>query len=228
MNLITPFDLVEMFPTGQSVVIVGNAPSSRGAGLGAWIDSHDIVVRFNECALNDYARDLGSRTDILVTNPYPEARTRPLLDGKSCRLVLVINPTTRRGEKEVFARYVGTLPVLFTYTPDIRYARTGSLTTGTYATGLLPSLLLPSAVSITGFTCFLDNTAHHYWSDVTPPGAAKHDHADDARALIGAINRIGPKATVTAEIAWVARRLSLQLHERTKVKPLPDPRWSCS
>jgi hypothetical protein len=122
MKLITPFDLVAMFPERQSVAIIGNAPSLRANQLGGWIDAHDVVVRFNECCMRGFEADVGLRTDILVTNPYAESRPRPPLDGETTpKLVLVLNPQTRRGEKDVFAQWVGEIPVLFSLTPDMKW-----------------------------------------------------------------------------------------------------------
>lgn len=225
MRVMTTFDLVEMFPAGQSVAVVGNAPALKGAGLGGWIDGHGIVVRFNECAVDEFAKDVGGRTDILVTNPYPEGRTREPIDGGECRLVVVINPLTRRGDRAAFERYIGDRSVLFTYSPDVNHHHQGPLTTGTYALALLPALLAPKTVAVLGFTCFLDDTAHHYWSTMTPPGAAKHDHVGDARTLLAIINRLAAKITVTSEIAWVARRVGIGLDSRVAIRSLPDPKW---
>ena len=74
MRLLTPFEIISRLPEGRSVIFVGNAPSLKGEWLGNWIDAHDIVVRFNECPVKGFENDVGSRTDIVVTNPYPERR----------------------------------------------------------------------------------------------------------------------------------------------------------
>lgn len=52
---------------GRRVVIVGPAASLVGRGLGAWIDGHDLIVRFNlACPTPERLKpEIGSRTDIL-------------------------------------------------------------------------------------------------------------------------------------------------------------------
>lgn len=50
---------------GRSVAIVGNAQSLIGAGYGAEIDAHEIVVRMNRGVPEDPASQ-GARTDLLV------------------------------------------------------------------------------------------------------------------------------------------------------------------
>jgi hypothetical protein len=54
---------------GQTCV-VGNAGSLNGAGLGAQIDAHRCVVRFNRwCGEDSAAEDLGARLDVWVCTP---------------------------------------------------------------------------------------------------------------------------------------------------------------
>ena len=226
MKLITPFDFLEMLPMGRSLAVVGNAPSIQHPKLGQWIDSHDIVVRFNECALREFAPDIGMKTDIFVTNPFVETRTRPMLDGGNCRVVVVIFPQNRHYDRKAVETYIGPHSVLFTFAPDIRMGHVGPLTTGAYALGLLPRLLRPSQLSVTGFTCFFDDSAHHYWEKKAPPGVEKHDHLADARAILSVIPRRWSEAvTVTSELAWLARRVGISLDKRVAVKNLPDAKW---
>ncbi|MFW2831507.1 glycosyltransferase family 29 protein [Sphingomonas sp. ID0503] len=134
MEVITPFDFRDMFAEGGSLAIIGNAPSLVGEGLGAWIDSHDVVVRFNEAALAGFEADLGSRTDILVTNPYPEGRDRPPLDGFECRMVLAIAPLTRRGDAATFVVVRFNEAALAGFEADLG-SRTDILVTNPYPEG---------------------------------------------------------------------------------------------
>lgn len=55
---------LDKFLSGKSIAVVGNGPSERGKGLGAEIDSHDIVVRINNYRTKGYERDYGRRTDV--------------------------------------------------------------------------------------------------------------------------------------------------------------------
>lgn len=49
---------------GRTVAVVGNGPGEVGKGLGAEIDAHDVVVRFNCFMTEGYENDYGTRTDI--------------------------------------------------------------------------------------------------------------------------------------------------------------------
>ncbi|QNM83816.1 glycosyltransferase family 29 protein [Sphingomonas sabuli] len=228
-RLMTPFDLVSRFAGKPRMVIVGNAPSLRGSGRGEWIDGFDVVVRFNGCAIHGFEQDVGSRTDILVTNPYTETFHRAPADGLDCGMVLVIAPQTQRGDKAQFAQWAGDQDVLFTYTPDIYGedlpARTGSLTTGVYAVSLLRRILRPALLGVTGFTMFQEDTAH-YWSDTMPSGVKSHDLGEDAATLIGLLNGFKGQVAVTSELAWLARRIGMPLSDRIQVEPLNDPQWA--
>lgn len=74
------------FFRGKSVAIVGNGPRELGRGLGAEIDGHDIVVRFNNIDLDGYERDYGRRTDVWVKHMQKTLRHR--LDEPSLKLVV--------------------------------------------------------------------------------------------------------------------------------------------
>jgi hypothetical protein len=229
VNLLSPFDLVSRFASKGSLILVGSAPSLRASNQGEWIDSFDVVVRFNGCAIRGFEQDVGSRTDILVTNPYSETFHRPPADGLECGMILVIARQTRRGDKEAFAEWAGDRDVLFTYTPDIYGLeippRAGGVTTGVYAISLLKRVLQPSRLAVTGFTLFQDQTAH-YWSDEMPGGVAHHDLKRDAEMLVMLLNSHGKNVAVTSEIKWLARRIQRPLVDRIEVRPLPDPKWS--
>lgn len=53
--------------SGKNVAIVGNGPSEIGKGLGDEIDSHDIVIRFNNYPVNRIIKDYGKKIDIHIT-----------------------------------------------------------------------------------------------------------------------------------------------------------------
>lgn len=51
----------------SSVCLVGNSPIERGRGRGQEIDSHDLVIRFNNFSTESkYQEDYGTKTDIWV------------------------------------------------------------------------------------------------------------------------------------------------------------------
>lgn len=222
MELITPFEFVELFPEGRSLAIVGNAPSLMEARRGAWIDSHDVVVRFNECALDEYEEHVGRRTDVLVSNPYPEARRRPLLDGGRAAVLLIVTPQTRRGDRAVFEAWAGDHRVLFTYPPDLVTVENethGGLMTGSYGIHLLTRLLRPSLVSCTGFTVFRPGDRGHYWQEGLPGGLKSHDLEVEARMFVRILNAVRTTVKVTPDIEEVSRRTGIPLGERIQVVP---------
>ena len=51
---------------GKSVAIVGNGPSEIGKKLGSEIDSHDIVIRFNNYDTVGFEEDYGEKTSIWI------------------------------------------------------------------------------------------------------------------------------------------------------------------
>lgn len=222
MHLIFPTEFLSRFPENQSVIFVGNAPSIKNQQLGTWIDSHDVVVRFNESPVAGYENDVGAKTDILVSNPYLED-PRPI-ELSEHGIVLIISPQTRRLPSEQLEQWVTKHPVLFTYTPDLvqigEVDHTAGLTTGTYGIHLLSRLLKPSHVSVTGFTMFLDNTAHHYWSDTTPKGIRGHDMTSEAAIFIKICNSMKYPLTVTGDIEWVSQRINLKLKKNIEVIPV--------
>lgn len=58
------------FVAGKRIALVGPASTLEGQRMGAFIDSHDIVVRLNHAwPLPDaYKEDIGSRTDVIYHN----------------------------------------------------------------------------------------------------------------------------------------------------------------
>lgn len=193
-----------MFPEGKTLAIIGNAPSVRQQRLGGHIDGHDVVVRFNECALDGFEEYVGRRTDILVSNPYAETRQRPLLDGRSAKVVLILTPQTRRGDAAEFARWAGDNKVLFSYTPALIGVpdadHTSALTTGTYAIHLLWRLLRPKSVFLSGFTMFAEPGSSHYWQGGAPPGLKAHDLKREASIFTSIINSIRAQVAITKDV----------------------------
>ncbi len=220
-------EFLARFPDGQRVVFVGNGPSLKGERLGKWIDSHDVVVRFNESPVVGYEVDVGARTDILVSNPYPEDRRPFALSERG--IVLIISPQTRRLPSPQFESWVGEYPVLFTYTPDIvqvgEVDHMVSLTTGVYGVHLLSRLLKPSSIAVTGFTLFLNDTSHHYWRTETPRGLHAHDIIIEASIFISICNSFRCALEVTEDIAWVARQIDKKLRRDAHIQSLVNAKW---
>lgn len=56
------------FLVEKSIAIVGNGPCEIGLGKGEEIDSHDVVIRFNNFQIKGYETDYGKKTDIWCCN----------------------------------------------------------------------------------------------------------------------------------------------------------------
>ncbi|MEI8657652.1 MULTISPECIES: glycosyltransferase family 29 protein [Vibrio] len=231
MTILTPFDLISRFDERRSVIFVGNAPSLKGEMLGEWIDSHDIVVRFNNLPPKALVADVGNKTSILVTNPYIEERGNRL-EYDEHMLVIALFSQTRRGSHHEFEYWLNNNSVIYSYSPDIIAVEDNkhyeSLSTGTYGIQLLSRVLKPSVISVTGFTMFLQNTKHHYWSNLTPSGIKAHDFEVEAKIFINIINGFRAKAKlyITEDISWVAKKSGIKIKKKnTEIRKLNNDRW---
>lgn len=228
MHTLEYSNFLERFPEDKRIIFVGNAPSLKDERLGNWIDDHDVVVRFNESPINGFESNVGKRTDILISNPYPENR-RPFTLSEH-GVLIVIAPQTRRLPSPQFESWKGDTPMLFTFAPDIvqvgNIEHIAGLTTGTYGVHLITRLLKPSHVSITGFTMFLEDTSHHYWDNSTPKGVGSHDVLTEANVFISILNSFRGSMEVTNDIVWVSNRTNHSLDNRIKIKPLKNKKWT--
>jgi len=53
---------------GKSIAVVGSSPCEKGKGNGPLIDSHDIVIRFNNYITSGFEPDYGQKTDVWARN----------------------------------------------------------------------------------------------------------------------------------------------------------------
>ncbi|WP_162621899.1 glycosyltransferase family 29 protein [Microbacterium suaedae] len=60
---------------GKTVAVVGNGPGNLSTGLGAEVDAHDVVIRFNNFP-SGHERDYGARTDVWVRGAHRDVRDR--------------------------------------------------------------------------------------------------------------------------------------------------------
>lgn len=61
----------KLFPTGvqyRSCVVVSSAGSMFGSRLGTFVDSHDLVMRFNHAPTSTFETDVGEKTTIRIVN----------------------------------------------------------------------------------------------------------------------------------------------------------------
>ncbi len=62
----SPLQSIKALTHGKSVAIVGNSRGLLGQKNGKIIDSHDVVIRFNDYAVDNYSEDTGSKTNVWV------------------------------------------------------------------------------------------------------------------------------------------------------------------
>ena len=74
------FGLFGNLISSKSIAVVGNGPSAIGFGRGEEIDSHDIVIRFNNVKVDGFETDYGKRTDIWVKCQSNDVVHRKLKD----------------------------------------------------------------------------------------------------------------------------------------------------
>lgn len=72
----------------KRIAVVGNGPSEIGKNQGSEIDSHDIVIRFNNYRTEGFEADYGSKTDIWCINPGNDIVYR---DYKQYKLIISPN-----------------------------------------------------------------------------------------------------------------------------------------
>ncbi len=63
---------------GKRIAVVGNGGGELGLGKGAEIDSHDIVIRFNNYPLKGFEQDYGTKTDVWVRVGNNEVNLRDI------------------------------------------------------------------------------------------------------------------------------------------------------
>jgi hypothetical protein len=200
MNLIDPFEFRDRFAATRSLAVVGNAPCILDHENGALIDSHDLVVRFNRATTQGHEPRIGSRTDILVVNaanslamaPSPATTVRPRA------LVCFVSPQGAKAfDPSGFREWVGDLPVLLTFGPDLigisPELHTRPLTSGTYVLFTLLRLLGVEKLFVTGFTMFgaVSGGSAKYYADARPGVGAFHD-LDQESKLFAQILRAFP------------------------------------
>ena len=80
----------------NTCAVVSSAGSLKGSGLGSFIDTHDIVLRFNNAPTDNHAKDVGKKTSIRIVNSQVVAKPQfKFLESKfySKSAVLVWDPS---------------------------------------------------------------------------------------------------------------------------------------
>jgi len=80
----------------NTCAVVSSAGSLKGSGLGSFIDTHDIVLRFNNAPTDNFEKDVGKKTSIRIVNSQVVAKPQfKFLESKfySKSAVLVWDPS---------------------------------------------------------------------------------------------------------------------------------------
>jgi hypothetical protein len=220
MEIITPFEFVEMFGEGERVAVVGNGPGNLEYENGTYIDEHTHVVRFNECTTSGFESRIGKRTSILIANPYAETRSRRLLGGGSAEVVVVIFSLTRRGDRKILENWVGKHRVLCSYAPDLVGVQDSShkagLTTGTYGLQFIARVLRPSELFVTGFSMFAEKEHSHYWKAGIPGGIRAHDFQRETDIFVNLLNSFKCRTIVTSDVQKLIESSAVAPHGHIK------------
>jgi hypothetical protein len=173
-------EFVRFAQGAESVSIVGNGPSLKGAGRGAEVDASDIVVRCNFPPIDGFGKDVGTRTDAVVSflNPASDLFegyfTNSARYADSWFLQMSSNfkrdygPTAPSVLERWNLRNHARVPLdAIRLIEDMAYREP---TTGFHAI-MFFTVFLRKKVRLFGFD-FFKGTGHHYWrsGDPRPPG----------------------------------------------------------
>jgi hypothetical protein len=151
-----------------SVAIVGNGPSLAGAGHGAAIDAHDVVLRFNYPSLRGHEADVGRRTDAMLVARAKRPLLRELMAREPGyrRVPAMVTDKPRDGTRAVPPSVPPALMRI------VRQASYGRPTTG--LTGIvLTTLLLNRPATLFGFDFFEEARPGHYFGEAA--AALQHE-----------------------------------------------------
>lgn len=176
-------DFVQFTKGARTVSIVGNGPSLKRAGRGQEIDAADLVVRCNFPPIRDYAADVGTRTDVVVSfiNPASDKFRSYFLNHtdyvNSWFIQMSSNfnrdygpATTEVLEKWNLKHYARVPRDTIEVIEEISYREP---TTGFHAI-ILFCVFLGMEVRLFGFDFFQSNL-HHYWRNRNSKPAEVHD-----------------------------------------------------
>jgi hypothetical protein len=234
MNLIDPFQFRELFAEARSFAIVGNAPTILEYENGAAIDGCDVVVRFNRATTIGVEEKIGSRTDILVVNasnslamaPPPSKTSRP-----RCLVSYVSPQGVPNVNGEEFANWVGDLPILLTFGPDLidlpSLHHTRPMTSGTYFLLTVMRMLSVERLFVTGFTMFgaKGGVSGKYYADsrLNAQMGGFHDLDVESQIFAALIRTCSAECQLTPEVESVVRAIGAASSQRNGKKSSRRP-----
>ena len=209
---LTPGWLHEQVGPYRSLAVVGNGPSVLTEQRGSYLDSTDIVVRFNEFAVEGFESYVGSRTDVYVTHLLHTYDNRHLR-AHGVKAVIASRPQTARfafnsglGRMLMNLQRLGDLPLA--WADDQRFLGLYALLnipltdmTGRNPTSGLVFLDFASQlnldyIEIVGFDGYAPGLGVHYFSDprYEQPSQRRvteyaHQRPQELRALTVILNR---------------------------------------
>lgn len=80
-QLLATDDLLDGITRDQRIAVVGNGPSTPGAG--EEIDHHDIIIRFNNWVTEGHEQDVGEKVSIWCTSGYKDIKERTNWTGST-------------------------------------------------------------------------------------------------------------------------------------------------
>lgn len=212
-NSISILDFQDLFSGSKTMAIVGSAESALDWENGEFIDSHDVVVRFNRTIVDGLEQYVGSRTDIIVANdsnnlkkaPSPEFTSRP-----KCIVSFVKTNSVgsrAKNERRDFLEWTGTTPLFFCPGPEVLCCdvprRKRGFSMGTYAIHALPYFLNIKKLFVTGFTMFGESSggSEHYTKKSTRASVTWHDADLERYIAANALAHHTCELVVTDEVA---------------------------
>lgn len=203
----------EMFGQARSMALVGNADTILEHASGDRIDGCDLVVRFNRAHVAGIEDKVGRRTDILVANrnynlrkaPAPAATLAP-------RCVVCFVEPQPDIDYGAFAEWVGDLPTLTVFAPDLLAAaqveRTRPVTMGTNALYTFANMFRLERLFLTGFTFYgaAGSGQGVYWQDERKSRGVFHDLEPEAQLFASIVARFGGEIEATPEVRELLRR----------------------
>jgi len=230
MRCIDIYEFRDMFHDARSAAVVGNSSSITAWENGEFIDSHDMVVRFNRAYTDGLEEKIGSRTDVLVSNvinnlalaPSPAETLRP-------KCVIVFARPKLGLDTRDLKEWIGDVPYVLTLSPDIygiaNIERSSRLTIGSYALYTMLRLFNFENLFITGFTMLGvgPGGGEKYYHGKVDIGKA-HDLAQEARIFSSMVRQFRGKLQMTPEVETLIEqnspycRESLKKESKVKVK----------
>lgn len=199
------------------MAIVGSASSVMQWENGPYIDSHDIVVRFNRTTVTGLEPWIGRRTDIIVANDSNSLQKAPSPEFTSVPkcVIAFVKPSSvgsrTKEDRQEFLDWVANTPLFFCPGPEILCCdvprRQRGFSMGTYALIGLPAFLNIKRLFVTGFTMFGESAggSDHHTKKSSRASLTWHDADLERYIAANVLGHLTCELTVTEEVAAFMR-----------------------